>query len=207
MKPIRLVLPLLAGMVLLPSLAFADFTATVKLTGDGESDSPGIGDGSITFSTKTDELVFHLTFSGLTSPTAIPSGVPGPAHIHFGASGASGPILFPFIEPYATDFPLGVTSGAYSTTLTASSLIPDPGNGINTFTDAVAAIEADNTYVNIHTDAFPGGEIRGQLIAVPEPSSAMMTATGMLIFGLYGLWSARRRSVDGAVRRSGALIA
>jgi hypothetical protein len=29
--------------------------------------------------------------------------------------------------------------------------------------DLVAEIDSGNTYVNVHTNAFPGGEIRGQI--------------------------------------------
>src|SRR5205823_1879437 len=40
----------------------------------------------------------------------------------------------------------------------------------------VANLLAGNTYVNIHTPSFPGGEIRGQLVIVAGPNSA--TGTG-----------------------------
>ena len=33
--------------------------------------------------------------------------------------------------------------------------------------DAIQAIVGGNAYVNIHTSANPGGEIRGQLVPVP----------------------------------------
>ena len=38
-----------------------------------------------------------------------------------------------------------------------------PEIGINTFADAVQAIVGGNAYVNVHTTANGGGEIRGQL--------------------------------------------
>jgi len=145
--------------IAVPGTAHADFIATAKLTGDGESHSHGTGRGTVTFHSATDSLSVSLTFSGLTSPTHVPPGVLGAAHIHYGnPGGPEGPIIFPFLN-----FPIGVTSGTYSTTLTASNLTPDPANGINTFTEAVDAIEAGHTYFNIHTVAFPGGEIRGQI--------------------------------------------
>ncbi|MGA9922556.1 MAG: CHRD domain-containing protein, partial [Isosphaeraceae bacterium] len=149
------------------------------LTGDGESNSPGTGTGSVLFNSATDTLTVALAFIGLTSPTAIPAGVPGAAHIHFGNPGVEGPILFPFIEPNANNFPLDVTSGTYVTTLTAASLIPDPADGINTFAEAVNAIEAGHTYFNIHTVAFPGGEIRGQITVIPEPASLTLLTLGL----------------------------
>jgi CHRD domain len=181
---------LLALVVLLSvqGSARSDFIATATLTGDGESNSPGTGFGTVTFNSATDSLSIMLTFSGLTSPVATPSGVPGPAHIHFGQPGVEGPIIFPFL-----DFPTGGTSGIYSTTLTAANLMPDPPDGINTFTDAVNAIAAGDTYFNIHTVAFPGGEIRGQITAVPEPAGLTLLALGLggaLAFPRFG----RRRA-------------
>ena len=46
-------------------------------------------------------------------------------------------------------------------------------------TDSVeAAMLAGNTYVNVHSNLFPGGEIRGQLQAIPEPSSFALAGLG-----------------------------
>src|SRR5208337_2137476 len=105
--------------------ARSDFIATATLTGDGESPSTGTGTGEVMFNSATDTLTVALAFTGLESPTAIPSGVPGAAHIHFGEIVPGGPILFPFVEPYANNFPLGVTSGTYpSAPATVTILTP-----------------------------------------------------------------------------------
>jgi len=40
-----------------------------------------------------------------------------------------------------------------------------PEIGIRNFGDALQSIAGGNAYVNIHSSAFPGGEIRGQLSA------------------------------------------
>lgn len=47
-----------------------------------------------------------------------------------------------------------------------------PALGINTFADALQAIAVGQAYVNIHTTAFPGGEIRGQL---PSPIRILLS--------------------------------
>src|SRR4051812_49282673 len=101
--------------------ARSDFIAKASLSGDGESNSPGTGQGTVIYNSAAQTLAIDLTFQGLTSPVETPSGVPGPAHIHFGAPGVEGPIIFPFL-----DFPTGVESGTFTTTLTAANLIPDP---------------------------------------------------------------------------------
>ena len=36
-------------------------------------------------------------------------------------------------------------------------------------------------YLNLHTSAFPGGEIRGQVIPIPEPSGLMLLGGGLAL--------------------------
>jgi hypothetical protein len=91
------------------------------------------------------------------------------------AVGANGPV----IAVLTLDTP-GNTSGTFSggTTLTAGQI-----------TDMLAG----NTYINIRDSVFPSGEIRGQLLATPEPTSVVLLAIG----GLATLVAAMRRSADG----------
>jgi hypothetical protein len=55
-------------------------------------------------------------------------------------------------------FRLGDTAGVFNAR---------PAIGINTIDDAIQAIVGGNSYVNVHTTQFTGGEIRGQL-TIPE---------------------------------------
>ncbi|MFW6354063.1 MAG: CHRD domain-containing protein [Verrucomicrobiota bacterium] len=71
---------------------------------------------------------------------------------------------------------LGVTSGGITGTwgLGSQSEVEDLFGGLY--------------YVNLHTDAVPSGELRGQIVAVPEPS-----ALGLLVAGLGLVFVAQRR--------------
>jgi hypothetical protein len=51
------------------------------------------------------------------------------------------------------------------------------------------ALLAGETYINIHTSTFPGGEIRGFLGAVPEPAT-----WAMMLLGFAGLGFAFHKS-------------
>lgn len=46
-------------------------------------------------------------------------------------------------------------------------------------------------YVNLHSDLFPNGEIRGQITVVPEAGTITMTAIGGALFG-FATWRRRR---------------
>lgn len=69
-----------------------------------------------------------------------------------------------------------------------------PGNTSGTFSSSVGSLTAGqitdilngNTYVNIADSVFPSGEIRGQILSVPEPGS-------LAILGGAGLLAMRRR--------------
>ncbi len=48
----------------------------------------------------------------------------------------------------------------------------------------IAGIQNGETYFNIHTVSFGGGEIRGFLVAAPEPASLVLLGSALLGFGL-----------------------
>jgi hypothetical protein len=120
------------------------------------------------------------------------------AHIHCCTSSAftgTAPVAVPF-----TDFPTGVTAGTYNKGIPLGDAMSwDPAfvsahggtvaSASSAFLDGVNANEA---YVNIHTNLYPNGEIRGWLVAAPPvPETAEWS---MLAVGLAGLmWMSRRR--------------
>jgi CHRD domain len=98
------------------------------------------------------------------------------AHIHIGPATTNGPIvvwLFPSTAPVPGPFGTGRHDGVLAEgAFTAANLVgPLAGHPLS---DLLAAIQAGNAYVNVHTNDgvdgintgpgdFPGGEIRGQL--------------------------------------------
>ena len=80
------------------------------------------------------------------------------AHIHcapFGEGGAVGVTLF-------DGGPVDIRNGVLAAGSIAS---PDVGNGCGweSFDDVLAGLRSGDTYVNVHTEVWPGGEIRGQI--------------------------------------------
>jgi hypothetical protein len=101
--------------------------------------------------------------------------------------------------PAFPGFPLGVTSGTYHSAvfdLTQSTtynpaFVTLEGGLPQAEAALVAGIENGETYFNIHTTMFPGGEIRGFLTPVPEPSSSVLLGSALL--WVLGLGLMRRR--------------
>jgi hypothetical protein len=90
------------------------------------------------------------------------------AHIHGpGAPGVNAGVVLQLIGPF------GATSGSLSGSGTLAQ------GGFST-ADLIAAMIAGNTYVNVHSTQYPGGEIRGQLSEIPEPATAALLAIGGL---------------------------
>ncbi len=117
----------------------------VTLSGDNEV-PPVTTDatGSATVALLGDTLTLNGDFSGLSSPVVEIAGSPG--HIHLGAAGENGDVIFPLNASVDE----GGTSGIFSLSTT---LTPDQ----------IDAFNAGELYINIHTEMNQGGEIRGQI--------------------------------------------
>ncbi|WP_457488001.1 CHRD domain-containing protein [Tardiphaga sp. P5_C10] len=132
---------MLASIALGASIALAGPASAdkMKATLDGASEVPattsaGKGTADIDFDPATKKLTWKLTYSGLTGPATM-------AHFH-------GPA-----EP-------GKNAGVAVPITPAAS----GSEGSATLTDAQAAdLLAGKYYVNVHTEANKGGEIRGQV--------------------------------------------
>ena len=180
----------LAALILgvAPTAGRADFQTVATLLGANQAPpitTPATGKAVVIYHTATNSLDVTIAFVGLLRPARS-------AAIQYGTAAGHGPDIFPLIA-----FPT-VTSGSYHTVLTALNFIAAPTQGINTFADAVAAIEAGNfMYVNITSTSSVftgGGEIRGLLTTggvVPEPSSLVIVGLGGIVAALAA--SLRRR--------------
>lgn len=167
----------------LVSARAAIYEYTVSLDGPSEpTASLGTGLGSVFYDDIAHSLQLQVSWSGLTGGTTV-SHIHGPTTTPF--TGTAGVVLTPTTLP---GFPAGVTSGSYSTTLdlTLASTYPAAYITANGGTTAgaeaaiTAAIAQGRTYWNIHSSVFGGGEIRGFLVAVPEPSSLALVGLGLV---------------------------
>ena len=178
----------LLGAMLMVAIFFgvakADQIAFVTtLTGAQEvppSGSPGIGSALVTLDTVTNMLTVNVSFSGLVSPTVA-------SHIHCCTPPGANAMVATAV-PTFPGFPLGVTTGTYLQTfdLTLAStynpafITAHGGTVAGAQAAFVAGLLSGQTYLNIHTSQFPGGEIRGQLQAVPEPATLLLLGTGLI---------------------------
>jgi len=136
-----------------------DNTVTVQVTLDVASTEPpamgadgAMGTGEFTVDTETGAVSGMVTVSGTT-------GRPDMAHIHQGAVGVPGGVL------------IALEGNADGTvwTVPAGQAFDTPG---------IAAFEAGETYINVHTEANPRGELRGQLVPpVTDPDAPGGTYT------------------------------
>jgi CHRD domain-containing protein len=95
------------------------------------------------------------------------------AHIHIAQPGVNGGIVLFFctnlVPPAGVPIPPAcpTTPGINTVTgtLTSANVITQATQGIaaGEFSEVIRAIRAGNSYANVHTDLFPGGEIRGQV--------------------------------------------
>ncbi len=123
----------------------SEFQAT--LTGDAERPDPvdtdAVGTGTFSLNADETQLSYSISASGL-------SGDVTGAHFHFSADGASGSggIIFGITDSVVNDGNGGaVAEGIW-----------------NLSEEDVRNLRLDYIYVNLHTEANPAGEIRGNLV-------------------------------------------
>ena len=166
------------------------FGAVLNGANDGNA-SPGTGLATIFLDPTAQTLQVNATFSGLTSTDVA-------AHIHCCAPIGMNAGVATRV-PAFLGFPLGGTSGTYSSPIFDLTLLsfynqafvdlqvgPDPATKLAQAEAAlIAGILGGQTYFNIHTGTFPGGEIRGQLAPVPLPGSLVLFGSVLLGFRLF----------------------
>jgi hypothetical protein len=136
-----------------PSPVFANVYFMTNMTGQQEVppvDTKAVGEAILTQDIPSNQTMH--TFVNVTGTQGITQG-----HIHSGAEGENGPIvvtLFNFDSPQNEVL-------QYSN-FTASNL-EGPMEG-KTMQDLITAMKSGSTYINVHTEQNPNGEIRGQLV-------------------------------------------
>ena len=157
----------LATGLLMANLASAQWTFQANLSGFGENPpngSPGTGFGTVVLNASQTQITVDESWSGLTAPATA-------SHIHGpGGAGTNASVLFPFS---------GVPAA------TAGSI---PEQTFSITPTQVGYLFDGYLYMNVHTSTFPGGEIRAQLLLVPEPTTAALVLAGSL-----GTWIWRRK--------------
>jgi len=138
------------------------------------SSATGLAD--VTLDDVTMMLTISMSFTGLTAPAAA-------GHIHCCASlGTNAAVRVPF-----TSFP-ATMAGTYANTFLLAAVLP--GSPTLSFADFLSALNNGLAYVNLHTVNNPVGEVRGQLIRVPEPASLALFGLGIAALG----WATRKRA-------------
>ncbi|MFU8803174.1 MAG: CHRD domain-containing protein [Bradymonadaceae bacterium] len=121
-----------------------DMIFEVELAGDNEIPAVATpATGTMTVNLRGSTISGEGTFEGLTSNLIDIAG--SPAHIHIGSSTATGPILF------NVDVDADNRSGSFNFEEDLDS-------------DQLLMFEQGTLYLNIHTELYPNGELRGQLI-------------------------------------------
>jgi hypothetical protein len=165
-----LVLTVLVALAAAPALAQGG-TAVTRLRAFEEVpalSTPGGGFFNATISEDGSEMTYELSYFNV-------EGVVTQAHLHFGQRGVNGGIMV-FLCSNLGNGPAGTQAcpadpGAISGTIHAADVVGSAGSqgvAAGELFSVLRGIRGGVVYANVHTDRFPGGEIRGQVIFTPS---------------------------------------
>lgn len=143
----RIAASLLTLLLLVPVAALADTGYSAIFSGAQEvppNASPATGNAVITLNNAENLLTYSVTYSGLTANRTA-------AHFHGPAGpGVNAGVIF------------GIAAGGGTSGTIAGTWAIDP--------TSVTYLKGGLLYINIHSTNFPGGEIRGQVLADATPN-------------------------------------
>ncbi|MGE0384323.1 MAG: CHRD domain-containing protein [Gammaproteobacteria bacterium] len=146
--------------------------------------SSGTGFARVTIDLDLETMRVEFNFSGLTGNTTA-------SHIHCCTTNPGTGNAGVATEVPSFPFPLGVTSGSFdetfdltdpntfNTTPTTGFLATSGGTAALASARLILGLDANKAYLNIHTSAFPGGEIRALLAPVPLPAAVWLMASAL----------------------------
>lgn len=120
------------------------------------------GEGSLKASVNSagTVLTYTLTYTGLSGPA-------GAAHIHFAQPGVNGGVVLWLCggggKPACPAAGVSITGTVNAGDAVALPGVAAQGMAAGDLTSVLRAMRAGVTYANVHTAAFGGGEIRGQI--------------------------------------------
>ncbi len=117
--------------------------------------SEAMGTATVTLPPERGAITYEVTLNGPFT------GDVTAAHIHMGAAGEAGPVMFNLCPPdEAICVPMA--GGTLVGTLVETDLM-QPEMGMVSFAEAIDALISGKTYINTHTMDNPPGEVRGQI--------------------------------------------
>jgi hypothetical protein len=152
------------AIVALISGARAQGAKSVRADLNGLQEDPSVSTtGHGTFTAKIDDdnqvIEYELTYADLEGGNTLF------AHIHFGSHDHNGGVAAFLCGGSTKPAPCPNVGGTVTGTIGPADVIGPNGQGIEpgAWGEFVNAIRAGHTYVNVHTQRWTGGEIRGQI--------------------------------------------
>lgn len=138
------------------SVAYANHEFETNMT--GQQEVPPVNTQAVGEAFLANDVPVNGTIYYYVNVTGIQGATQG--HIHSGAQGQNGPVIVTLFNFSTPQYEV-LQKGAINTTD-----LEGPMQG-KTIDDLVAAMKNGSTYVNVHTEQNPKGEIRGQLVNIP----------------------------------------